>query len=381
MKIAFLSSFFPYSGDIANGNTRLYRVLEKSNEIKAFNFSLLYPDLLFPGKEKFVSPNEVVDIVNSERLLNTANPASYYFTANAINLEQPDLLITRYWMPYLGAAIGGTAKLVSKKTKKIAIIDSMRTAGKQIFEEQTNSLFANSHNAFIVLNNQAREDLLSIKPDAYCVEHPLPLFATHPNKVEKNIACKILNIPTNKKTLLFFGTVRKYKGIDTALHAMSLLDDDYHLVIAGDSPSGFEYYKRKIKDLEIENKVSLIEHKLNENEIPYIFYSADVLLMPYEEEVKKDIISRVFSFELPVIATDVGNFREVFEEKKFGLIIEKTDTELLIDAIKKYYAEDLAKVFKENLNALRYSHSWESLATIIYDIYEQLLDKEDVNLY
>jgi len=381
MKIAFLSSFFPYSGDITNGNTRLYRALEKSNEIKAFNFSLLYPELLFKGKEKMASPNEVVDIVNSERILNTANPASYYFTANAINLYQPDLLITRYWMPYLGASIAGTAKLVSKKTKKIAIIDSMRTAEKQPFEEQTNNLFVNNYNAFIVLNNQSKEDLLTVNPNAYCVEHPLPLFATHPNKVEKNIACKILNIPTNKKTLLFFGTVRKYKGIDTALYSMSLLDDDYHLIIAGDSPSGFEYYKRKIKDLEIENKVTLIEHKLNENEIPYIFYSSDVLLMPYEEDVKKDIISRAFSFELPVIATDVGSFREVFEEKKFGLIIEKSDSELLIEAIKKYYSENLEKVFRENLNALRYSHSWESLATIIYDIYEQLLDKEDITIY
>ena len=381
MKIAFLSSFFPYSGDFANENSRLYRVLERTNEIKAFNFSLLYPDLLFKGKEKMVSPNEVVDIINSERLLNTANPASYYFTAEAINFYQPDLLITRYWMPYLGASIGGTAKFVDKKIKKIAIIDSMRAAEKQVFEEQANSLFVNSQNGFIVLNNQAKEDLLTVKPGANFVEHPLPLFAVFPNKVEKNIACKILNIPLNKKTLLFFGTVRKYKGIDTVLHSMSLLDDDYHLVIAGDSPSGFEYYRRKIHDLEITNKVTLIERKLNENEIPYIFYSADVLLMPYEQEVKKDMISKVFSFELPVIATDVGNFKELFEEKKFGLIIEKTDSELLIEAIKKYYSEDLGKTFRENLTALRYSHSWESLATVIYDIYEQLLDKEDINLY
>ena len=381
MKIAFLSSFFPYSGDIPNGNTRLYRVLEKTNEIKAFNFSLLYPALLFPGKEKLVSPSEVVDIVSSERTLNTANPASYFSTANAINLFQPDLLITRYWMPYLGAAIGGAAKFVKKGTKKIAIIDSMRAAEKQPLEEQTNEIFVKNHHAFIVLNNQSKEDLLAINPDVYCVEHPLPIFAVHPNKVEKNIACKILGIPVNKKTLLFFGTVRKYKGIDTILHSMSLLDADFHLVIAGDSPSGFEYYKRKIRDLEIENKVTLIARNLNENEIPYIFYSADVLLMPFEEAVSKDIISKVFSFELPVIATDVSNFREVFEEKKFGLIIEKSETELLIDAIKNYYSADLATVFRKNLNSLRYSHSWESLATVIFDIYEQLLDKEDITLY
>ena len=104
--------------------------------------------------------------------------------------------------------------------------------------------------------------------------------------------------------------------------------------------------------------------------------------MPYEEVVKRDTMNKSFGFELPVIATDVGNFREVFEEKNFGLIIDKPDSELLVAAIKKYYDEGLEKVFKKSLDALRYTHSWDSLATNIYDIYERLLDRDDsITLY
>jgi len=95
MKIAFLSVFYPYATDLAAENAHLYRALERTNEIRAYNFTLLYPELLFPGKELLVQATDVVDIIPSERLLNTANPASYYSTAEAINDFAPDLLISR----------------------------------------------------------------------------------------------------------------------------------------------------------------------------------------------------------------------------------------------------------------------------------------------
>jgi glycosyltransferase involved in cell wall biosynthesis len=381
MKIAFLSSFYPYSGEMPESNARLYRAIEKSNEIKAFNFSLLYPELFFKDKEKFVSENEASDIIISDRILNTANPASYYFSANVINNYKPDIFISRLWMPYLGASIGGTAKFIDKNIKKIAIIDSLAANDKIIFEENVIKLFLNNFDAFITFSNQIKDEIISIKPNAYCVQHPLPFFSADTDKIEKKVARKILRVPTDKKTLLFLGPVRKYKGIDITLQALSMLDDNYHLIIAGESPSGYDYYKRKIRDLQIENKVAIIEHPLNENEMPYIFYSSDVLLMPYEQNPSRNLIRNAFSYELPVIATDVGNFREIFEEKNFGLIIENSDAELLVNAIEKYYDENLETIFKQNLNGLRYGHSWDSLATIIFDIYENLLSQENLTIY
>ena len=95
MKIAYLSAFYPYSSDIASENAHLYRCIERHNEVAAFNFSLLYPDLLYPGKERLVTASDVVDVIASSRVLNSANPASYYSTADAINKFDPALLLTR----------------------------------------------------------------------------------------------------------------------------------------------------------------------------------------------------------------------------------------------------------------------------------------------
>ena len=379
MKIAFLSSFYPYTGEIPVGNAMLYRVIERSNEIKAFNFSLLYPELIYPGKEKFVDAVSNDDIIQSQRLLNTANPTSYYSTAQSINAFNPDVLITRYWLPYLGASIGGTAKFVNKKTKKIAIIDSMRTENSIIFEEKLNKLFVDNYDVFIVFNQQSKDDLLSIKPDAFCIEHPRPFFTTFGDKVEQHIARKILKLPENKKILLFYGELRYYKGIETIFKTLTELDDSYHLLIVGTSVSNFEYENRKIKDLKIEDKITIISHNPGVNEIPYIFAASDLLLLILERELPQEIISSSFSFELPVIATNIGKYKEYFD--KFGLIIENVDSELLKNAITKYFDEDMKKVFKSNLDELRYNRSWESLATIIYDSYEKLKETEDYTIY
>ena len=382
MRIAFLSTFFPYPGDISVGNTKLYRVLEKSNEIKAFNFSLLYPDLLFPGKEKYVSKNEVFDMISSERVLNTANPASYFYCADAINKYQPNIMISRYWMPYLGASIGGTAKFLKKSIKKIAMIDSMRASKKIVLEEQANELFVKSFDAFIVMNNQVKEDLLAIKPDAFFHEHPQPFFSQAETIIDKKIARKILNIPQNKKIMLLLGEVREYRGIDIILNSLVNLDESYHLVVAGRSPSGFDFYNKKIKDLKLTDKITPIIRDLNYNEFPYLFSASDVLLIPLKIATSKEIISQTFSFNLPVIATDVGNFKDFYEQNEFGLIVEKPDSELFTAAIKKFYQENLNEVFIQNMNKFRYTHTWESLSTLIFDIYDKLLEeKEDETIY
>lgn len=114
MKIAFLSVFYPYRGGIAQFNAALYRALEVNNQVKAFNFTVQYPNFLFPGKTQFVTPEDNVDEVPSERVLNAINPLSYKKTVASIKEFQPDLLILGYWMPFMGPSLGYIAKKIGK---------------------------------------------------------------------------------------------------------------------------------------------------------------------------------------------------------------------------------------------------------------------------
>jgi glycosyltransferase involved in cell wall biosynthesis len=406
MKIAFLSAFAPYLSQISEGNMSLYRTLEKSNETKAFNFSLLYPEIIFPNKEKELTKSSNFDYTffASERILNSANPASYLLCANAINFFQPQLFLTRYWMPYLGASIGGTAKFLKKEIKKIAIVDSVKNLEKQVFEKKSNSIFANNFDAFIVFENQVGEDLLEINSKALIFEHPEPFVEKNNIKIDKEKARKILNIPKNKKVMLIFSPIRQYFGIDIILNALAKLDENFHTIVAGETIAGIDFYERKVRDLNISEKVTFIARKINENEKPYIFSAADILLLPNQEIGFKNVIDDIFNYNLPLISANfndlgVNNFTselnnsqneinkvennqiEKIVANKLTFTVKENSADAFAELIEKYFAENLEKNFKNQLQEARYFHSWESLATLIYDIYDQISDKKDMTIY
>ena len=124
MRIAYLSTFYPFRGGIAQFNASLYHEFEKaSNEIKAFTFTRQYPGFLFPGKTQYVTNDEQADQITSIQLLDSINPITYYKTAQKIKAFDADLLIMKYWMSFFGPSLGTVAKLMPKHTKIITILD------------------------------------------------------------------------------------------------------------------------------------------------------------------------------------------------------------------------------------------------------------------
>ena len=135
MKIAILSCFYPYRGGISQFNTYLLKELSKKHTVKAFNFKRQYPEFLFPGKTQYVAKDDNAVPVESEALLDTANPFSYIHTARKIAEWKPDVLITRYWMSYFAPSLGYVAGRLGKRAfsseaafshcKRIAIMDNV----------------------------------------------------------------------------------------------------------------------------------------------------------------------------------------------------------------------------------------------------------------
>lgn len=133
MRIAYLSTFYPFRGGIAQFNASLYRAHEKEHQVKAFTFSRQYPEILFPGKTQLVENDETADRIPSEQVLDSVNPFSYFTAAKKINAFQPDLLIMKYWMSFLAPALGTTAALINKKTKIITVLDNVIPHEKKVF--------------------------------------------------------------------------------------------------------------------------------------------------------------------------------------------------------------------------------------------------------
>ncbi|MBM2816218.1 MAG: Group 1 Glycosyl Transferase [Ignavibacteria bacterium] len=374
MNIAYLSVFYPYRGGIAQFNAALFGALEKRHRIHAFTFKRQYPDFLFPGKTQYVTETDTAVQIPARRIVDTLNPFTWRTCAKEIIRSKPDLLLIQQWMPFFAPSLGYIAKSV--KTHGIPVISLMANViphEHKPGDEILTKYFLNRSDAFIVLASAVGKDLLKLRPDAKFECHPHPNYAHFGKKIHKDEAREKLGLPKEKKIILFFGLIRKYKGLDLLIEAVAGLPEDYHLLIAGEVYGDDESYTNIITEKKLESRVSFHNRFLNDDELHIFFSAADVCVLPYRTATQSGIVGIAYQFELPVISTDVGGLKEVIEPYGCGIIVERPDSGLIRSAILDYFNSGNAEQYKQNIRNAQKHFSWESLADVVERLYSQLL--------
>lgn len=373
MKIAFLSPFYPFRGGIAQFSDSLYLELAKENDIKAFTFTRQYPKILFPGKTQYVSESDTNRNINVERTLDSINPFSYYKTAREIVKFKPDLVLISHWMPFFAPAFGKIAGILRKNgIKVIAVLHNVIAHEKRSGDEALTKYFFNRCDGFVILNNASEKDLLELKPDAKYIIHSHPLYDHYGEKISVSDARAKLNIPADKKVILFFGFIRDYKGLDILIESMNDLNDDYLLLIAGEVYGDFKKYDEQIDKLNIRSRLNLQVKYIPETEIPLYFSASDVCVLSYRTATQSGIVGISYHFELPVIVTNTGGLAEMVEENKTGLIVEKTNPQNISSALKKYFSGGLKEKFIPHIKEYKSHHSWKAFADSIIQLAKTL---------
>lgn len=359
MKIAILSCFYPYRGGIAQFNAQLFEELRKNYNVKAFNFSRQYPDFLFPGKTQYVEKDDEATVIESEAVLDTANPFSYISAARKIRKWGPDLLIMRYWMSYFAPSEGYIAGVLGKKCKVISIVDNVIPHEQRFFDKPFTKYFLKRNDAFITLCDAVRNDLLSLRPDAVCKVIPHPLYTHFGEKMNRIEAEKSLGLAKEGKNILFFGLIREYKGLDILIKAFSLLDSSFNLIIAGEPYGSFEHYQKLIDESPNRERIHHFNGYIKDSEVSRFFSAADVVVLPYRSATQSGISAISYHFEVPMITTDVGGLRETIADKGTGIVVEKNDPETIASAIVSFFSDSNArKRFEECIRAEKERLSW-----------------------
>lgn len=371
MKIAFLSTFFPFRGGIAQFNALIYREAEKKNQVKAFTFKRQYPDFLFPGKTQLVTPEDKADSIPSERVLDTINPFSYFTSAKKIKTFNPDLIVTKYWMTFFAPSLGFVLRR-NKKAVRISILDNVIPHEKRFFDAPCNRYFLHSNDGFVVMSDKVLTDLLSIRPEAKYIRVNHPVYNHFGEKMDADQAKAKLNLDPSKKTLLFFGIIRDYKGLDLLIEALALLDDSYQLVIAGETYGSFDKYTQLIEEKQVKNRIHLYNQYISDDEVTVFFSACDVCILPYKSATQSGITSIANHFLVPLIATDVGGLKETIEHEKTGLIVPQPNAELIAKAIESYYSNNRIAAFRSAIQAENEANSWENFQAKMMQFYTEL---------
>jgi D-inositol-3-phosphate glycosyltransferase len=192
-----------------------------------------------------------------------------------------------------------------------------------------------------------------------------------------------LGLRKDEKTILFFGRITPYKGLEyliAAFRQVLCLDQNYRLIIAG-NPDRCEEYWRAVRE-EIRGYVQKGQVLLKANFIPdddteVYFKAADVVVLPYRDIYQSGVLFLGHSFGLPVVAADVGSLKDEIVEGKTGFLFRPEDSVDLAEVIEQYFASDLYA----NLNGRRCEirayanerHSWDVVSQVTVNAYATLL--------
>jgi len=361
MKIAYLSTFYPFRGGIAQFNANLYKELQKEHDVTPFTFKRQYPGFLFPGKTQYVTVKDRAIPVNSVSVLDTANFFGYQKSARQIAKSKPDVLIMKYWMTYFAPSLGAVAKyLRTRNCKVVTILDNVIPHEQHFYDKFLTKSFLKQNSGFVVMSESVRDDLLTLQPNARFILQPHPLYNHFGEKANKQIAEGLLELDPEKKTLLFFGLIRDYKGLDLLIEAMSLLDDSYQLVIAGESYGDFGKYRQAIDNSPAHSRIKVLNRYIADNEVQLLFAAADLLVTPYRSATQSGVIPVAYHFDVPVLATDVGGLKESIERAGTGFVCLPT-AESLSESVQEFFRSD-REVFIANIQKEKEALSWTTFA-------------------
>lgn len=353
MKVAIVSVFPPYRGGIAQFNERLVEALEAcGHQVIRINFSRQYPSLLFPGKSQY-SDAPVKD--PAPRLLDSVSPISWLHTANAVNQAEPDRVLIPYWTAYLAPALAAVAKRCNAPVTGLLHNAIPHDAGK--VQRLLGPRFLSACDDFITLSEAVTQDLLSVRRDAQVVTLFHPVYDHFGALLDRAKARDVLQIDAEKKTLLFFGLIRPYKGLDVLIKAFRELPDDYQLLIAGEAYEKTDTYQALAEP--VAERVKWSDGFVPDNEMPVWFSAADAVVLPYREATQSGVTAAAFHFNKPVISSDVGALSESIDQGVTGMLVEPGSAAALKEAIQNWFSVEHPKTVSA-IEAHCEAYSWNN---------------------
>lgn len=379
-KVVIIGTAYPYRGGLANYNERLAREFSGSGyDITIETFRLQYPSVLFPGKSQYSSEQGPGDL-KIHRSINSINPLNWFRASRKIARAKPDLLVIKFWLPFMAPALGTIARRVKKKTgcTVISIADNIVPHEKRPGDHMLTKYFINSVDGFIVMSDKVKDDLLDFDPDKPNIFSPHPLYDNFGESVSKEEARDALGLDKEGKYMLFFGIIRDYKGLDILLQAMNdekIRKGGIKLVVAGEFYTNPKPYLDYIAEKQLDNVVMKTEF-IPDGEVYKYFSAADIVVQPYKHATQSGVTQIAYHFNKPMIVTNVGGLPELVPDKKVGYVISP-DPSQIVDAITRFYEVGQEKDFIEGVKEEKLKFSWDYLLGNIKKLFESINSKHD----
>lgn len=380
-KIVIVGPAHPFRGGIAANNDRLAReFIDSGNEVVIFTFSLQYPSFLFPGKTQY-SNEPKPEGLDIRIEVNSINPFSWLKVGRKIKKMRPDILLIRFWLPFMGPCFGSIARIAKKNkfTKVISVLDNYLPHEKRFGDKWLAKYFIKPVDGCVVMSHSVEAELRTASKNILVDYCPHPLFDHFGAIIPKNEAQKTLGIDENSRWMLFFGLIRDYKGLDLLLKSMKengANTNDLKLLVAGEFYSNSEFYYNLVKELGLEERVKFFPEFIPDNQVATFFSAADIVVQPYKHATQSGVTQIAYHFNKPMIVTNVGGLAEMVPHEKVGYVIDP-EPAVIASAIGKFYSDNKEQEFSDGAAKEKTKYSWKRMAETIFLVYSKITGKSE----
>ncbi len=361
MKIVSIGPAHPLRGGIAKFNESLASSLVAAgNHVDIFSYRFQYPSILFPGTSQYTK-SPPPEGLNIEALVHSLSMLNWSRVASEVVSRQPDLVIIHYWMPFFAPAMG----YISGKLRKHGITVILLAHNLIPHESQSGPVILTRWllrhvDGLVTLSASVKEDALKIRKGIPALVIPHPLYDNFGEKAGRGEAIRHLSLDESKKYILFFGLVRKYKGLDILLKALPLFaDPDIVVIVAG------EFYEKKVEyttlidELEMSDRVVISDGYIPDEDVRYYFSAAELVVQPYRSATQSGVTQIAYSFEIPMVVSDVGGLPEIVDNGRTGYVV-KAIPEAVAAAVNTFFASGAQSEMIENVRKRKNDFTWES---------------------
>lgn len=375
-KVVLLTPAHPLRGGIAASSERFALELQEAGyDVIIYSFSLQYPAFLFPGKTQF-SSDPAPAALDIYTIVNSVNPLNWLKVGMELRRLRPDVIVPRYWLPFMGPALGTILRLAKGNghTRVIPIADNILPHEKRPGDRQFTRYFLKPVDACIVMSRSVENDfrLFSKTKPVACIPHPI--YDNYGLKADREKSLTRLDLPAGPRYLLFFGFIRDYKGLDLLLQAMAderIRQMNIRLIVAGEYYGNRDFYEKMMADLGLEKQLVLRTDYISSEEVKYYFGAADLVVQPYKSATQSGISQLAYHFEKPMIVTDVGGLAEIVPHGKAGYVVP-VEAGAIADAIVDFFENDKKAVMEQGVFNEKKRFSWRSMVEGLEQLYKAI---------
>lgn len=373
-RIVMIGPVFPYKGGISHYTGLMCRALRKVYDVTMVSYKMQYPKILFK-REQRDNTNDSFAVEDTKYWINTANPFNILSSAGRIRREKPDLIILQWWHPYFAPCYRILIKSLKRHGKGLPVLmvcHNVYPHERFPLDRFLTGYALKGADYYLVQSGKDEADLLGIVKNAKYKRVVHPTY-DHFNMsgMSKEEARARLGLPKEGRVILFFGFVRKYKGLHHLLKAMPEITarlPDLKLLVAGDFGDSRQEYLDEIEKLQLSEHIVLSEGYCPDAEVEKYFSASTLVVLPYEEATQSGIAQIAFGFRKPVIATDVGGLPEVVTDGRTGYIVPPLNPKMLADAVIRFFEEDREEEFVRNIEEESERFSWQRIVGEIEEL-------------